>query len=430
MDPGALAYARAQMGLSLAFHIVFAAVGVALPLLMVLSDLRGWRTRDPEYLALSRQLAKGTGILFAVGAVSGTVLSFELGLLWPRFMARFGEVVGLPFSLEGFAFFTEAIFLGIYLYGRDRVPRGLHLFSGIAVAASGAASAFFVTQVNAFMNNPGGLDPVSAMWSPSWATQTLHVLISCYQATAFAMAGIHAFLLLRAPASTFHRKALGVALPMACVTALVQPLSGDLSAKHIAVHQPVKLAAAEGHFRTEARAPLRVGGLPDEDRRTTPFALEIPGGLSFLAFGDFDSEVRGLEEFPRAEWPPVRRTHLAFQVMVGAGTAMAALALVAVLLALRRRALPVARWFLWALVLASPLGVVAMEAGWLVTEWGRQPWIVRGLMKTSEAVTPFPHLAVPFWTFTLVYLFLGGVVVYLLFRQVRATAHREERHGP
>jgi cytochrome d ubiquinol oxidase subunit I len=425
----ALTYARAQMGLSLAFHIVFAAVGVALPVLMVLADIRWLRTRDPEYLFLSKQLAKGTGILFAVGAVSGTVLSFELGLLWPELMARYGELVGLPFSLEGFAFFTEAIFLGIYLYGRDRVPPGLHLFSGIAVALSGAASAFFVTLVNAFMNNPGGLEPLTAMFSPSWPTQTTHVLISCYQATAFAMAGIHAFLLLRHPASTLHRKALGLALPMACVTALLQPISGDLSARHIAVHQPVKLAALEGHFRTEARAPLRIGGLPDEDRRTTDYALELPGGLSFLAFGDPDRVVRGLEEFPRAEWPPVRRTHLAFQVMVGAGTAMALLALVAIFLALRRRAVPVHPRFLVAVVAASPLGVIAMEAGWLVTEWGRQPWIVRGLMRTSEAVTPFPHLAVPFWTFTLVYLFLGAIVVYLLFRQVRATAAPEGTAG-
>src|SRR5688572_2666982 len=197
------------MGVSLAFHIVFAAAGVALPALMVLADLRHRRTRDPEYLLLSKRLAKGTGILFAVGAVSGTVLSFELGLLWPRFMERFGPVIGLPFALEGFAFFTEAIFLGIYLYGRDRVSPRLHLFSGIAVAVSGAASAGFVTLVNAFMNGPAGVemvagrlieaDAVAAMNSPSWPTQVLHVLLSCYQATAFAMAGIHAALLLRHP---------------------------------------------------------------------------------------------------------------------------------------------------------------------------------------------------------------------------------------
>jgi cytochrome d ubiquinol oxidase subunit I len=260
------------------------------------------------------------------------------------------------------------------------------------------------------------------MWSPSWPTQTAHVLLASYEATAWAMVGIHAFMLLRAPASALHRKALAIALPVACVAALVQPLVGDASAKHVARDQPTKLAALEGQFRTETRAPLRVGGWPDEERGTTRGALEIPGGLSFLAFGDADHEVRGLEAFPRADWPPVRRTHLAFQVMIGAGSALAAMALLAAGLALRRRGLPTSRWLLRALVAASPLGLVALEAGWLVTEWGRQPWIVRGLMRTAEAVTPFPHLAPPFWIFTLVYLMLGAIVLYLLARQVRATA--------
>jgi len=422
-----LAFARAQMGLSLAFHIVFAAVGVALPLLMVIADWRWLKTGDRDYLHLSEKLAKGTGVLFAVGAVSGTVLSFELGLLWPAFMHRFGPAIGLAFSLEGFAFFTEAIFLGIYLYGRERVSPRLHLLSGIAVAASGALSAFFVTLVNAFMNNPAGVladdtfDALAALFSPSWATQSVHVLLSCYEATAVAMAGIHAAMLLRHPESTLHRKALGIALPVACLTALLQPLSGDFSAKHIARHQPVKLAALEGQFRTETRAPLRIGGWPDEDRRQTPYAIEIPGGMSFLAFGDLDHPVQGLEEFPRSSWPPVRRTHLAFQAMVGSGTALAGLGALTALLWLRRRKLPEARRFLWAWALAGPLGFVALEAGWLVTEWGRQPFVVRGLMRTAEAVTPFRPLAVPFVTFALIYLLLGAIVVYLLFRQIRAT---------
>jgi cytochrome d ubiquinol oxidase subunit I len=418
----ALALARAQMGLSLAFHIVFAAVGVALPLLMVLADLRYLRTGDGDYRTLSKQLAKGTGILFAVGAVSGTVLSFELGLLWPGFMARFGSVVGLAFSLEGFAFFTEAIFLGIYLYGRERVRPTVHLLSGIAVAASGAVSAFFVTLVNAFMNGPGGLDPLGAMFSPSWLTQTVHVLLSCYQATAFAMAGIHAALLLRSPSSAVHRKALAIALPVACVTAILQPLSGDLSAKHLARHQPIKLAALEGQFETRTRAPLRIGGIPDERRRETRFALEIPGGMSFLAFGDPDHQVLGLDAFPRSQWPPVARTHFAFQAMVASGIVMAGLALVTGVLALRRRAWLLSRRYLLSVVAVSPLGLVALEAGWLVTEWGRQPWIVRGLMRTSEAVTPFPHLGPGFVVFTLVYLLLGAVVLILLFHQARGSA--------
>ncbi|HET6279640.1 MAG TPA: cytochrome ubiquinol oxidase subunit I [Polyangia bacterium] len=420
------------MGLSLGFHIIFAAVGVALPALMVIADLLYLRTRDPEYLTLSKQLAKGTSILFAVGAVSGTVLSFELGLLWPRFMGTFGEAIGLPFALEGFAFFTEAIFLGIYLYGRGRVSQRLHLASGVAVALSGAASALFVTLVNAFMNNPAGVvaegtrlhfDPVAAMASPSWSYQAVHVLLASYQATAWAMVGIHAAFLLRDPARTLHRKALAIALPVACFTALVQPLSGDRSAKHVAAAQPLKLAALEAQLRTQTAAPLHVGGWPDLETGVIRGALAIPGALSFVAFGDCRAEVKGLQAFPRSDWPPVVAVRTAFQVMVGAGLAMAGLALLSVALALRRRGLPNGRLWLAALAAAGPLGLVALEAGWLVTEWGRQPWIVRGLMRTEQAVTDFPYKAAPFWLFTVVYLLLAVAVVYLLMRQI-LHAHR------
>ncbi|MFY1827111.1 cytochrome ubiquinol oxidase subunit I [Myxococcus fulvus] len=423
-----LLYARAQMGLSLGFHIVFAAAGVALPVLMVLSDWKARRTGDADYVKLSQKLAKGTAILFAVGAVSGTMLSFELGLLWPEFMGRYGEVIGLPFSLEGVAFFTEAIFLGIYLYGRERVSPNLHLFSGVMVALSGAASAFFVTLVNVFMNDPSGfvatpegptnIQPLVAMFSPGWPYQTAHVLLSCYQASAFAMAGIHAFVLLRHPGAAFHRKALSVALPLACVTALLQPLVGDVSAKHVAKAQPVKLAAMEGHYETERGAPLRLGG------------VEVPKALSILAFGDPDAEVKGLNEFPRDTWPPVAKVHVAFQVMVGTGSLMALLALVTLVYRWRRKAWPSGPKMMRAWLVSGPLGLVALEAGWLVTEWGRQPWIVRGVMRTAEAVTPVPHLAAPFWTFTAVYLFLGAVVVSLLLSQVAGTLPgREEKHG-
>jgi cytochrome d ubiquinol oxidase subunit I len=418
-----LTYARAQMGISLAFHIVFAAVGVALPVFMLLADLRHRRTGDADYLQLSKRLAKGTSILFAVGAVSGTVLSFELGLLWPRFMGSFGEAIGLPFALEGIAFFTEAIFLGIYLYGRGLVSPAVHLAAGIGVAASGAASAFFVTLVNAFMNGPAapgpaGLDPMVAMWSPSWPYQTVHVLISCYQATAWTMVGVHALFLLRDPTRVLHRKALGLALPIACVTALIQPLAGDRAAKHLAVAQPLKLAAAEAHLRTQPRAALHVGGVPDLATGEFHGAIPIPRGLSFLAHGDPDATVTGLEAFSRADWPPVLAVRSAFQTMVGAGTAMAGLALALTLVRWRRRRWPDSRRWLFALTVAGPLGFVSLESGWLVTEWGRQPWIVHGYLRTADAVTDFPYKAAPFWLFTIVYLLLGTAVGYLLWRQL------------
>jgi cytochrome d ubiquinol oxidase subunit I len=425
-----LTYARAQMGFSLAFHMLFAAVGVALPLFMVIADVLYRRTGDRDWLEFSKRMAKGTAILFAVGAVSGTVLSFEMGLLWPNFMGTFGDVIGLPFAMEGFAFFTEAIFLGIYLYGRGRLPSGLHLAAGVGVAVSGAASAFFVTLVNAAMNLPAGftmengrpinIDPMAAMFSPPWKHETLHSLLACYQATAFALAGIHAAVLLRHPKSSLFRKAFAVSLAVASITAVLQPLSGDHSARAIAEMEPIKLAAAEAHFETRTHAPLRIGGIPNVKTGEVSYGIEIPSGLSILAEHDPSAEIKGLNDYPRENWPPVASTHYAFQVMVGAGSAMALLGVVAAFLAWRKKGVPDGRLFLWAVVASGPLGFIALEAGWLVTELGRQPWIMHGVMRTRDAVTPFPHLLPPFWTFTVLYLFLGVAVVYLLFRQLRA----------
>ncbi|HEU4564723.1 MAG TPA: cytochrome ubiquinol oxidase subunit I [Gemmatimonadaceae bacterium] len=423
--------ARSQMAMSLGFHIIFAVVGVAMPVLMVLAERRWQRTREPVYLDLAERWAKGTAILFAVGAVSGTVLSFELGLLWPRFMRYAGAVIGMPFSLEGFAFFTEAIFLGVFLYGRDRIPPAAHLASGILVAVSGAASAVFVVIANAWMNSPRGFDivngqpanihPFAAMWNPATVPQTLHMLIAAYAATGLAVAGIHAWMLRRDPGSTFHRAALRIALLVGAPAAIIQPLSGDISARYVARWQPAKLAAMESQFRTETGAPLRIGGWPDVDARETHLAIEIPRGLSLLAFHDPNATVKGLEAVPRDEWPPVPIVHVAFQVMVGLGTIMALVSLWAVVLMARRRDLAVRRRLLAALVAVSPMGIVALEAGWTVTEVGRQPWVVYGLVRTADGVTPMPGLIVPFLTFTALYLFLGVVVVVLLRRHVLST---------
>ncbi len=424
--------ARSQMAMSLAFHIVFAAVGIAMPLLMVVAEWRWRRTREEVYLVLAKRWAKGTAILFAVGAVSGTVLSFELGLLWPQFMNYAGAIIGMPFSLEGFAFFTEAIFLGIYLYGWDRVRPGAHLLSGVLVAVSGALSGIFVVIANAWMNSPTGfemvdgrpanIDPVAAMLNPMAFSQTLHMTLAAYAATGFAVAGIHAYLLLRDRKNLFHRRALAIALVVGGAAALLQPLSGDLSARAVAQYQPVKLAALEGQFKTERGAPLRVGGIPDEETGETCCAIEIPYGLSLLAFHDPNAEVKGLEAFPRDQWPNTLIVHTAFQIMVGMGTLMMAIALWALWRWWRRRgALFESKWFLRALVLAAPAGMIAIEAGWTVTEVGRQPWIIQGVMRTKDAVTPMPGLIVPFLVFTLLYIFLAAIVVWLLLRQVAAS---------
>jgi cytochrome bd ubiquinol oxidase subunit I len=420
--------ARSQMAVSLAFHIVFAVIGIAMPVMMVVAERRWQVTGHTIYLDLAKRWAKGTAILFAVGAVSGTVLSFELGLLWPEFMRLAGPVIGMPFSLEGFAFFTEAIFLGVYLYGWGRISPRAHLWAGVAVAVSGAASGIFVVIANAWMNAPAGfelvngeavkVDPIAAMGNAAALTQTIHMTLAAYAATGFAVAGIHAVLLLKDPANAFHRGALEIALMVGAPAAVLQPIAGDFSARHIAVHQPLKLAAAEALFRTQAGAPLTIGGWPDMDGRTTRFGLDLPRGLSLLAFHDPDAVVQGLDAAPREEWPNVPAVHFSFQLMVALGTYLAVVALWAGWLAWRRRDLGKNRWLLRAIALATPLGFVAVEAGWMVTELGRQPWVIYGVLKTRDAVTRMPGLVVPFVTFTLLYCFLGAIVVWLLYRQI------------
>ena len=420
--------ARAQMAMSLGFHIIFAVLGIGMPLLMVLSERQWLKTRDPVWLDLTKRWSKGTAILFAVGAVSGTVLSFELGLLWPAFMEYAGAIIGMPFSLEGFAFFTEAIFLGIYLYGWTRLSERAHWWAGVAVAVSGTISGIFVVFANAWMNSPTGfrvvdgkpvdIDPIAAMLNPAAFTQSLHMTLAAFATTGIAVAGIHAWMLRRDASSPFHRAALKVALMVAVPASLLQVVSGDLSAKFLAEWQPVKLAAMEGHFETERGAALVIGGVPDEKAGITRYAIKVPKLLSVLAFGDPDAEVRGLHAFPRDEWPPVAVTHAAFQIMVGLGSLMALASLWVILCWVRKREVALNRPLLTFLALLTPAGFVAVEAGWVVTEVGRQPWIIQGFMRTADAVTPMPGLVIPFTIFTVLYLFLGVIVAWLLWAQI------------
>src|SRR6266852_5183239 len=416
-------FARGQMGLSLAFHIVFAVAGIAMPALMVIAEAIWHRTGDDAYYNLAKNWSKGTAVLFAVGAVSGTVLSFELGLLFPRFMEQAGPVIGMPFSLEGFAFFTEAIFLGIYLYGWQRVSRAMHIVSGIIVALSGLASAAFVLVANAWMNVPRGfrvvngrfidIDPIAAMDTPFAAHEILHMVVAAYMATGFAVAGIHAFAILRGSATRFHRRALTISLFLAIPFALVQPLIGDFAGKQVARYQPLKLAAMERLERTEKSAPIRIG------------PIEVPGALSWIAYGDRNAVVRGLREWPRSDWPhPIVRT--SFRAMVALGMWMAAVSAYAILLRLRRRPWTDNRILLWLLVITAPMGFLAIEFGWIVTEMGRQPWIIYGVMRTASSVTPMQGLAVPFTIFMAVYVLLAVTVISILRSQVRATIEERE----
>jgi cytochrome d ubiquinol oxidase subunit I len=425
------------MGTSLGFHIVFAVLGVGLPLLMCVAEgLALWR-RDEAWMVLARRWSKAFGILFAVGAVSGTVLSFELGLLWPRFMAFSGGIFGLPFSAEGFAFFIEAIFLGLYLYGWDRLSPVKHWLTSIPIALSGAASSVFVVMANAWMNTPAGfrlgpdgqlaqVDPVAAALNPSTATEDPHMLVSAYVVTGFLVAAVYAAGLLRGRNDIFHRRGLASGMAMGAVAIVLAGITGDSSARFIYGAQPAKFAAMEGIYRTQRGAPITLGGIPDNAQHRVLYGIEIPKALSFLATFDPNAQVRGLDSFPSADRPNPILVHLSFDSMVGLGTFIGLLALAFWLLAIRRRAVPTWRLLLLGLVAAGPASVGAMEAGWFVTEFGRQPWIVYGVMRTSEAATTAPALGLTFAIFIAIYAGLaittGRLLLLLAARTRDATA--------
>lgn len=424
--------ARSQMALSLGFHIIFASIGMAMPFLMAISHFRWLTTGKQVYLDLTKAWSKGVAIFFATGAVSGTALSFELGLLWPKFMEHAGAIIGMPFSWEGTAFFLEAIALGLFLYGWNRLKPWIHWGVGLGVGICGVLSGVFVVCANAWMNSPAGftwvngqatdIDPVKAMFNPAWWSMGLHMTLSAFEATGFAVAGLHAFLHWRKPAGAFHKEAMIIALLVGSVAALIQPLSGDILAKGTAKRQPIKLAAMESHFETSRAAPLILGGIPNAETGEVRYGLEIPGALSFLAFGNFKAEVKGLNDFPKELWPPLKPVHFAFQVMVGCGMVLAGLALVFFFLRWKKPALLEHPRFLIAATLATPLGFIALEAGWVVTEVGRQPWILYGIMKTADAVTPMPGLVYPFLAFSAVYAFLTFTVAWLLLRHIQTVA--------
>ncbi len=412
------------MGTSLGFHIVFAVLGVGVPLLMATAEGIGLWRRDPTWMMLARRWSSAFGILFAVGAVSGTVLSFELGLLWPGFMAFSGSVIGLPFSAEGFAFFLEAIFLGLYLYGWDRLRPFHHWLTGLPVAASGAASSIFVVMANSWMNTPSGfklvgghlasVDPLAAAFNPSTPTETIHMLVSAYVVTGFVVAAVYAAGMLRGRHDSIHRRGLLLGMAMAAVAIVLAGITGDNSARFTYGAQPVKFAAMEGLYATTRGAPLHVGGIPSDSQGRLLYAIEIPYGLSFLAAFDPNAEVRGLNSFPADLRPNTIVVHLSFDTMVGLGIGLGLLALVFWFLVWRSRSVPGNRLLLWCLVAAGPAAVITMEAGWFVTEFGRQPWIVYGIIRTTAAATSAPGLGLVFVVFTAIYVALAVTLSRLL----------------
>ncbi|MGE0607635.1 MAG: cytochrome ubiquinol oxidase subunit I [Pirellulales bacterium] len=428
-----LVAARLLMTLSLAFHMVYAAIGIGMPLLLVIVEGMYLRTGQPHYKVLAKRWAKITGLLFAVGAVSGTALSLELGLLWPQYMELLGAVVGHMFGLEGYAFFLEAIFIGLYLYGWDRLRPWAHWWCGVVIAFSGMASGVLVLGVNAWMQQPIGFsmesgkvivtDPIAIFKQPLWLNMAWHSTLACYMAVAFAVAGANAWAYLRGKHDATSRAALLTSMIVGTVCAVLQPVSGDFLAKSIFRTQPAKFAAMEGHFVTQTHAPLHLGGWPDEETQSTRWSLEIPGGLSFLATGDPSEEVPGLDQIPRHDWPRVGYTHAAFQIMVASGMGLLAACFWFWIAYVRGRAnLTDRKWLLRCLVLICPIGFLGLEAGWFVTELGRQPWIIHGVMRTSDAVTPATHVPEMFLSFTCLYVLLAVTVIGLLRRISRETA--------
>ena len=415
--------ARMQMALSLGWHIIFSCFGVAFPAIVVFTEWRAHRRGNPDLERLAHTWAKAMGVLFAAGAVSGTLLSFEMGILWPGLMEPFGEVFGFPFVLEGYAFFIEAIFVGIYLFGWNRMSRRAHMLSAFPMIISGALGAFFVIAANAWMNNPTGFelapdgrvvnaDPVGAMFGPSTWPQFTHMLIAAYMVTGFGIASVYAVGMLRGRRDRYHRFGLMIPLTVAAIAAPIQIGVGDWIANVVAENQPVKLAAMEGLYDTGTAVPLSLGGYYVDDELV--WALEVPWGLSLLVTHDPNGEVVGLDSVPPELRPPVNVVHLAYNAMVGIGSALLVLALWLGWSWWRRRRIPATDWFLRAVAVSGVAAIVAMESGWITTEVGRQPFIVYGILTTADAVSPAPGLAFGFYAVVVIYLLLTALTVTVL----------------
>jgi cytochrome d ubiquinol oxidase subunit I len=433
VSEGDLAAARAQMGFSLAWHIIVACLGVGLPALTLLAEWYGIRTGDPAHRLLARRWARAMGVLFAVGAVSGTILSFEMGLLWPGLMGRFGQVIGLPFALEGIAFFVEAIFLGIYLYAWDRLPPRRHLLTGVPIVIAGTASAFFVVCANAWMNQPRGftlrhgkvvdVDPWAAMLNPASPPETVHMILAAFMVASFLTASVYAVAMLGGRRDTYHRAGFFIPFTLGAVVTPFQIFVGDWAARFLSDYQPAKLAAIEGVYRTGSHVPLTIGGISGNDG--LKYGLEIPNGLSLLVGYRPGTVIKGLDRIPTAQRPPVTGVHWAFDLMVGIGFFLLAMGVWLLGTWWRRRRdggeLSVPRLFLLLAAVGGPAAVVALECGWTVTELGRQPWIVWGVMSVRDAVNPAPGLMTGLWLVLLVYAAMTVATVYVLRRLARGT---------
>ena len=421
------AFASAQMAFSLGWHILLASFGVGFPVLLLYAEWQGHRKKDATYLLLAKRWAKAVGVMFAVGAVSGTILSFELGILWPGLMAKYGAIFGFPFTLEGFAFFIEAIFLGIYLYGWSRLSYRAHILSGIPIALAGTASAFFVVAANAWMNDPTGfrlvagkptdLKPWAGVFNPATPTETTHMIVAAFMITGFGVASVYAYAILRGKDDRYHQLGLKIGLGLGAILAPIQGIVGDLSARYVAARQPVKLAAMEALFKTARHVPETLGGFVLNGKLL--YAIRIPDGLSLLTHFSANAQIIGLDSVPAAQRPPVNPVHLAFDAMTGIGFLLFFIALWLGYSLLRTRSVPSSKLFLWLVIASGPLAGIATETGWMATEVGRQPWIVYHVMTVYQAVNPAPGLWLGLPILIVLYSVLTVVLIFILRRVAR-----------
>jgi len=430
-QPDAVA-ARQMQALSLAVHIPLVCFGIAFPAMILFVEGLWLRTGDPVYKALAKRWSKVALIIFATGVVTGTILSFEFGLLWPDFMATFGEVFGVAFGLEGISFFLEAIFIAIYVYGWDRLPRKTHFLTGIPIIITGATGSAFVISVNGWMNDPQGFEvvdgrvvepvPFSALLNGHVAHELVHMYLAGYLVAGFLVAAYYARRWLKGRRDHYTRTALVVPLAFAALAAPIQVVVGDWAARTVTESQPVKLAAFEGLYRTEEGAAFHIGGFYDSERNEVRYGVKIPYLLSILATHNPTGEVIGLDSVPPEDRPPVNIVRTSFQTMIAIGTFLAALGSFFIFVWLRKRRLPQSKWFFRALLAAGPLSVVALIAGWITTEVGRQPWIVYQFMRTEDAVTSADNLELAYAALIAVYVLLFGSVIWLL-RRLQARDH-------
>jgi cytochrome bd ubiquinol oxidase subunit I len=421
------------MGNSLAFHIIFSVLSIGMPLMLCIAEGLALWHKDPVWMAIARRWSKAVALIFIIGAVSGTVISFELGLLWPTYINYTGQIVGPLFAFEGIFFFTEAIFLGIYLYGWDRLSPLAHWMCSFPIWISGIFAAFIIVTVNSWMNTPAGfevqngklvgINTLQAIFNPAQPYEIMHMILAAYVGIGFGVAAVYAIAMLRGKRDEYHRKAMLLGLTVGLVSIPLQMIAGDAIARSLETQQPEKLAAMEAVYTTSTHVPLHLMGIPNVPQQSWyTQGLVIPDGLSFLVGFSAKTTVLGLNAAPadRPGDPLIVLIHLAFDLMVLFGSFMMLVAFVFwILFFVRRGRIPEYGWLLWGIILAGPMAFLAVECGWVVTEEGRQPWVIYNYLRTSEAVTTAPYLNFTFGVFTIIYLLISIMLIVLLLRQAR-----------